>query len=74
MIYAGGGVIISNASRELTPLAQKLSIPVTTTLMGLGAFPGSNPLFLGMLGMHGTFQANMAVTHCDVLIARGSPV
>jgi acetolactate synthase-1/2/3 large subunit len=72
VIYAGGGVIISNASRELTSLAQKLSIPVTTTLMGLGAFPGTNPLFLGMLGMHGTFQANMAVTHCDVLIAVGA--
>jgi acetolactate synthase-1/2/3 large subunit len=72
VIYCGGGVISSNASRELTVLAQKLSIPVTTTLMGLGAFPGSNPLFLGMLGMHGTFQANMAVTHCDVLIGVGA--
>ena len=72
VIYAGGGVISSNASKELTALAQKLSIPVTTTLMGMGAFPGVNPLFLGMLGMHGTFQANMAVTHCDVLIAVGA--
>jgi acetolactate synthase-1/2/3 large subunit len=72
VIYAGGGVILSNASKELTALAQKLSIPVTTTLMGLGGFPGTNPLFLGMLGMHGTFQANMAVTHCDVLIAVGA--
>lgn len=72
LIYAGGGVISSNASKELAALAQKFSIPVTTTLMGLGCFPGTNPLFLGMLGMHGTFQANMAVTHCDVLIAIGA--
>ncbi|MFH1758219.1 MAG: biosynthetic-type acetolactate synthase large subunit [Pseudomonadota bacterium] len=72
LIYAGGGVILSNASKELTALAQKFSIPVTTTLMGLGSFPGTSPLFLGMLGMHGTFQANMAITHCDVLIAVGA--
>ena len=72
LIYAGGGVISSNASKELTALAQKFSLPVTTTLMGLGCFPGTNPLFLGMLGMHGTFQANMAVTHCDTLIAIGA--
>jgi acetolactate synthase-1/2/3 large subunit len=72
LIYAGGGVVISNASKELAALAQKLCIPVTTTLMGLGCFPGTHPLFLGMLGMHGTFQANMAVTHCDVLIAIGA--
>ncbi|MDI6755255.1 MAG: biosynthetic-type acetolactate synthase large subunit [Thermodesulfobacteriota bacterium] len=72
LIYAGGGVILSNASKELTALAQKFTIPVTNTLMGLGSFPGTSPLFLGMLGMHGTFQANMAVTHCDVLIAVGA--
>ncbi len=72
MIYAGGGVIISGASKELLALAQKLSIPVTTTLMGLGGFPGNHPLFLGMLGMHGTFKANMATTHCDVLLAIGA--
>ncbi len=72
LIYAGGGVILSNASKELITLAQKLSIPVTTTLMGLGGFPGTHPLFLGMLGMHGSFHANMAVTHCDVLIAIGA--
>jgi acetolactate synthase-1/2/3 large subunit len=72
LIYAGGGVILSNASKELTLLAQKLSIPVTTTLMGLGGFPGTHPLFLGMVGMHGTFQANMAITHCDPLIAIGA--
>ena len=72
LIYAGGGVILSNASKELTALAQKFSFPVTTTLMGLGCFPGTSPLFLGMVGMHGTFQANMAITDCDVLIAIGA--
>jgi acetolactate synthase-1/2/3 large subunit len=72
LIYAGGGVILSNGSKELAALAQKYSIPVTTTLMGLGAFPGNNPLFIGMLGMHGTFQANMAVSYCDALIAIGA--
>ncbi len=72
MIYAGGGVIISNAHKELLALAQKMSIPVTTTLMGLGGFPGNHPLFLGMLGMHGTFKANMGITHCDVLLAVGA--
>ena len=72
LIYAGGGVIISNAHKELLALAQKMSIPVTTTLMGLGGFPGNHPLFLGMLGMHGTFKANMGTTHCDVLLAVGA--
>jgi len=72
LIYAGGGVIISNAHKELLTLAQKMSIPVTTTLMGLGGFPGNHPLSLGMLGMHGTFKANMATTHCDVLLAVGA--
>ncbi len=72
LIYAGGGVILSNASKELTAMAQKFSLPVTTTLMGLGCFPGTHPLSLGMLGMHGSFHANMAVTHCDVLIAIGA--
>ena len=70
--YAGGGVILSNAAKELTEFARLLSLPVTATLMGLGGFPGSDPLFLGMLGMHGTYRANMAVTHCDLLIAIGS--
>lgn len=69
LLYAGGGVISSNAHRELTALAHALQIPVTTTLMGLGGFPGSDPLSLGMLGMHGTYRANMAVTNCDLLIA-----
>jgi len=72
LFYAGGGVILSHASKELTSLAQKFSIPVTTTLMGLGCFPGTDPLFVGMLGMHGTFQANMAISHCDLLIAVGA--
>ena len=72
LIYAGGGVILSNGSKELAALAQKYSIPVTATLMGLGAFPANNPLFIGMLGMHGTFQANMAVSYCDTLIAIGA--
>jgi len=72
LIYAGGGVILSNASKELTAVAQKFSLPVTMTLMGLGSFPGTHPLSLGMLGMHGFFHANMAITHCDVLIAVGA--
>lgn len=71
LIFAGGGVILSKASSELTKLAEVLSIPVTTSLMGMGAFPGSNPLSLGMIGMHGTYTANMAVSHCDLLLAVG---
>ncbi|MBI5443808.1 MAG: biosynthetic-type acetolactate synthase large subunit, partial [Deltaproteobacteria bacterium] len=72
LIYAGGGAVIANASKELTEFAHLLQLPVTTTLMGLGSVPGSDPLFLGMLGMHGTYPANMAVTHCDLLIAVGA--
>jgi acetolactate synthase-1/2/3 large subunit len=72
VIYAGGGVISADASKELTALAHSLNIPVTTTLMGLGGFPGTDGLFLGMLGMHGTYSANMAVTNCDLLIAVGA--
>jgi acetolactate synthase-1/2/3 large subunit len=72
LIYAGGGVISSNASRELLGISHKLQIPVTTTLMGLGCFPGTDSLSLGMLGMHGTYRANMAVTNCDLLIAIGA--
>jgi len=72
VIYAGGGVILSNASESLTKFAEALQIPVTTTLMGLGGFPAPHPLWLGMLGMHGTYYANMSVHHCDVLIAVGS--
>lgn len=72
VIYAGGGVIASNANKELTELAQKLNIPVTMTLMGLGGFPGTDPLSMGMLGMHGTYYSNMAVANCDLLIAIGA--
>jgi acetolactate synthase I/II/III large subunit len=72
VIYAGGGVIISGAAQELVKAAETFNIPVTTTLMGLGGFPGTHPLFLGMLGMHGTYQANMAVTESDLLIAVGA--
>ena len=72
LIYAGGGVISSNASEELTTFARTLAIPVTNTLMGLGCFPGVDELSLGMLGMHGTYRANMAVTNCDLLIAVGA--
>jgi acetolactate synthase-1/2/3 large subunit len=72
VIYAGGGVIASDSNEELTELATKLNIPVTMTLMGLGAFPGTHKLSLGMLGMHGTYFANMAVSKCDLLIAVGA--
>ncbi len=71
VIIAGGGVILSEASAELTELAHKARIPVTTTLMGLGAFPGTDPLWLGMLGMHGTYRANMSTGSCDLIIAVG---
>lgn len=72
VLYTGGGVIMSGAAEELTLLAERLQIPVTNTLMGLGGFPGSHPLFLGMLGMHGLYQANLAVQNCDLLIAVGA--
>ena len=72
VLYVGGGVILSNSGKELTELAEKLSIPVTMTLMGLGAYPGSQRLSMGMLGMHGTYTANMAVAECDLLIAVGA--
>jgi len=72
LFYIGGGIISSNASKELTLFAERLGIPVTMTLMGLGGFPGSHPLSLGMLGMHGTYPANMAVMESDLLIAVGS--
>ncbi len=71
LIYAGGGVIASNASSDMVSLAETLMIPVTTTLMGLGAIPCTHPLNRGMLGMHGTRYANYAVTECDLLIAVG---
>ena len=72
VIYGGGGIILSKASEDLTKFAETLQIPVTTTLMGLGAFPAPHKLWLGMLGMHGTYFANMSVHHADVLIAIGS--
>ncbi len=72
VLYVGGGVILSNSNKELTELAEKLSIPVTMTLMGLGAYPGSQKLSMGMLGMHGTYTANMAVAESDLLIAVGA--
>ncbi|MDR2460849.1 MAG: biosynthetic-type acetolactate synthase large subunit [Deltaproteobacteria bacterium] len=72
VIYAGGGVISSGASEELIKLAELLEIPVTTTLMGLGGFPGSHRLFLGMLGMHGLYRANMAIQNADLILAVGA--
>ncbi|MGQ9532675.1 MAG: biosynthetic-type acetolactate synthase large subunit [Desulfotomaculales bacterium] len=72
VIYAGGGVITSEAAEELRALAETIGAPVTNTLMGLGSFPEDHPLFLGMLGLHGTKYANLAVTHCDLLIALGA--
>lgn len=71
VIYAGGGIIASNASEELRKLAESQKIPVTTTLMGLGSFPADHTLSLGMLGMHGTRYANYAIGECDLLIAVG---
>ncbi|MGA7950601.1 MAG: acetolactate synthase 3 catalytic subunit [Thiobacillaceae bacterium] len=72
LIYTGGGVVLGNAAGQLRELAGLLHFPVTSTLMGLGAFPASNKQFLGMLGMHGTYEANMAMQHCDVLLAVGA--
>jgi acetolactate synthase-1/2/3 large subunit len=72
VIYAGGGVVSSDSSDELRALAEKFHLPVTTTLMGLGAFPGDHPGWLGMLGMHGTYTANMAVNNCDLLLSVGA--
>ena len=72
VIYAGGGALLSNAAGELKRLATKFDLPVTLTLMGLGAYPGTDKRFLGMLGMHGTYAANMAVTSTDCLIAIGA--
>jgi acetolactate synthase-1/2/3 large subunit len=72
VIYAGGGVVIDNAAEYLTALTKKLNYPITNTLMGLGAYPGSDRQFLGMLGMHGTFEANTAMHHADVIFAVGA--
>ncbi|MCS6763838.1 MAG: acetolactate synthase 3 catalytic subunit [Candidatus Protistobacter heckmanni] len=71
-IYTGGGVILGEASAELLEFAELLGYPVTNTLMGLGGFPGTSPQFVGMLGMHGTYEANLAMQNCDVLIAIGA--
>ena len=71
-IYTGGGVLLGNAVQELRTLVDLLGVPVTNTLMGLGAYPSTDPKFLGMLGMHGTVQANYAMQNCDVLLAVGA--
>lgn len=72
MIYSGGGIVQGEASEELTELTRLLGYPITNTLMGLGGFPGTDKLFVGMLGMHGTYEANMAMHECDVLFAAGA--
>jgi acetolactate synthase-1/2/3 large subunit len=72
MIYTGGGVILSDAADKLTKLVRQLGFPVTNTLMGLGGYPSTDKQFVGMLGMHGTYEANMAMQHCDVLLAVGA--
>jgi acetolactate synthase I/II/III large subunit len=72
MIYAGGGVVLNDAAPQLTKLVRMLGAPCTNTLMGLGGFPASDPQFVGMLGMHGTYEANMAMQECDVLFAVGA--
>ena len=72
MVYTGGGVILSGAAKHLTKLVKLLGFPCTNTLMGLGGYPATDPLFLGMLGMHGTYEANMAMQNCDVLLAVGA--
>ncbi|MDB5812725.1 MAG: acetolactate synthase 3 catalytic subunit [Betaproteobacteria bacterium] len=72
MIYTGGGVVLGNAAPELAQLVRHLGFPCTNTLMGLGGYPASDKQFVGMLGMHGTYEANMAMQHCDVLLAIGA--
>ncbi|MBM3395935.1 MAG: acetolactate synthase 3 large subunit, partial [Betaproteobacteria bacterium] len=72
MIYTGGGVVLGGASEALTKLVRTLGYPCTNTLMGLGGYPATDPLFVGMLGMHGTYEANMAMQTCDVLLAVGA--
>ena len=71
VIFAGGGIILSRAAAELTEFARKTQIPVTTSLMGLGAIPGTDPLWLGMIGMHGTYRANMSTGACDLIVSIG---
>ncbi len=72
MVYVGGGAILGNASGQVTRLVKNLGFPCTNTLMGLGAYPATDPQFVGMLGMHGTYEANLAMQHCDVLLAIGA--
>ncbi len=72
MVYSGGGVVLGESSEELRQLVQQLGYPITSTLMGLGAYPGTDHQFVGMLGMHGTYEANMAMHGCDVLVAIGA--
>jgi len=72
VLYTGGGIVLADAATELRRLAERLRIPVTMTLMGLGGFPGNHDLCLGMLGMHGTYRANMAISHADVVVAIGA--
>ncbi len=72
MVYAGGGVVLADASTQLTDLVRKLGFPVTNTLMGLGGYPATDKQNLGMLGMHGTYEANLAMQDCDVLLAVGA--
>jgi acetolactate synthase-1/2/3 large subunit len=72
MIYSGGGIVLGEASKALTELVRLLGYPCTNTLMGLGAYPATDPLFIGMLGMHGTYEANMGMHVCDVLLAVGA--
>jgi acetolactate synthase-1/2/3 large subunit len=72
VIYTGGGVVLGDAAAQVTELTRLLGYPITNTLMGLGGYPSPDPLFLGMLGMHGTYEANMAMQHCDVLLAVGA--
>ncbi|MEE9423777.1 MAG: acetolactate synthase 3 large subunit [Methylococcales bacterium] len=72
MIYSGGGVVLGDASEQLTKLTQLLDYPITNTLMGLGSYPSDHQQFIGMLGMHGTYEANMGMHECDVLIAIGA--
>ncbi len=72
MIYTGGGVVLGNAATQVTEMVRLLGFPITSTLMGLGGYPAPDVLFLGMLGMHGTIEANMAMQHCDVLLAVGA--
>jgi acetolactate synthase-1/2/3 large subunit len=72
MVYTGGGVVLANASEKLREMVKLTGFPITNTLMGLGAYPATDRQFLGMLGMHGTYEANMAMQHCDVLLAIGA--